>query len=388
MENASIKKFYKFLTTDILTIVEILQEHKRKVYIVGGAIRDYYFNEPINEVDFDIATDATPDEITKWMTEVGIKVKSIGENYGTLLVIVKKKAFEVSTLRREVFESPGVPPKVSFVENIEEDLDRRDFKFNAIVFDVTTKEFSDKYNGLEDIEQFRISMIGNAEERLREDGLRIIRLARFASKYHLEIDQELITALEKIGEAVKFRNPVALQIEFFKLLLLPNPAFGLKLLFRYNILKALFPSLSFYAREPKETVDIKKIEQYLDRIKEIPSRSESVRFFFLLKVLSQKNELSKDLLLQISKDFKLSEKLMQTLVRLVQSWTDFPHNLDLKTLKRWIRATGINASEDLLPFIFLDAEISGKSDILSNQESFLHESQKIIQSFRNIGISP
>jgi len=120
MENASIKNFYKFLTSDILTIVEILQEHKRKVYIVGGAIRDYYFNEPVKEIDFDIATDATPDEITKWMTEVGIKVKPIGENYGTLLVIIKKKAFEVSTLRREVFENPGVPPKVSFVENIEE----------------------------------------------------------------------------------------------------------------------------------------------------------------------------------------------------------------------------------------------------------------------------
>lgn len=388
MENASIEIFFKLLTADILTIVEILQEHKRKVYIVGGAIRDYYFNESINEIDFDIATDATPDEITKWMTEVGIKVKPIGENYGTLLVIVKKKAFEVSTLRREVFESPGAPPKISFVENIEEDLDRRDFKFNAIVFDVAAKEFLDKYNGLEDIQQNRISMIGKAEERLREDGLRIIRLARFASKYDLEIDQELITALEKIGEAVKFRNPVALQIEFFKLLLLPNPAFGLKLLFKYNILKALFPSLSFYAGEVEDTVDKKKIEQYLDRIEEIPSRSESVRLFFILKVLSQKSELSKDLLVQISNDFKLSEKLMKTMVRLVQSWIEFPHDLDLKALKRWIRATGINASEDLFPFIFLDAEITSKSVLLLNQESFLHESQKIIQSFRNKGISP
>ncbi|MFX0086346.1 MAG: hypothetical protein ACFFAU_11740 [Candidatus Hodarchaeota archaeon] len=357
-----------------------MQTHQKLVYIVGGAIRDFFFKLPIKDIDFDIATNATPEEITVWMSEKGIKVKPVGGKYGTLLVIVNKKAFEVSTFRKEVFKTLGKPPRVFFVETIEEDLDRRDFKFNAIAYNVNTQEFSDKFNGMEDIRLNRISMIGNAETRFQEDGLRIIRLARFVSKYNLTISQNIISAIERIGKDTKFRNPVSLQNEFFKMLLLPNPTLGLKLLFNYKILEAVFPDLAYLNTDRSDKSQVMK---YLDRFEEIPSRTPMVRFFSLLLILAQKVQLTQEILIRISMNLKLSKKSIQSLVRVLHSWQNFPQDLNLKMIKRWVRATGINTSEDLLPFIFINAEISGNEGILLNQSFFISEIQKIIQSFRN-----
>ncbi len=382
MNPTSRREFNNLLTSELKIIIEILLVHQKLVYIVGGAIRDFFFKLPIKDIDFDIATNATPDEIKDLMSEKGIKVKPVGGKYGTLLVIVNKKAFEVSTFRKEVFNTLGEPPRVFFVETIEEDLNRRDFKFNAITYNVNTKEFSDKFNGMEDIRLNRISMIGNAEIRFQEDGLRIIRLARFVSKYNLAINQNIITALEKIGKNAKFRNRVSLKNEFFKMLLLPHPTLGLKLLFNYEILEAIFPDLA-YLKKNKFTES--QIVKYLDRFEEIPSRTPMVRFFSLLLILTQKVELTQEILIEISKNLELSKKAIQSLVRLLHSWNNFPEDFNLKMIKRWVRATGINTSDDLLPFIFINAEISGNEKILLNQRLFVFEIQKIIQSFRNKG---
>jgi tRNA nucleotidyltransferase/poly(A) polymerase len=384
MEDTSVIKFDRLLTSDLKIIIEILQTHQKLVYIVGGAIRDFFFKRPIKDIDFDIATNATPEEITDWMSEEGIKVKPIGGKYGTLLVIVKKKAFEVSTFRREAFKTLGEPPRVFFVDTIEEDLNRRDFKFNAIVYDVSKRDFSDKFNGMQDIQLQRISMIGNAEDRFKEDGLRIIRLARFASKYNLTISQDIITAIEKIGRGAKFRSHISLQNEFFKLLLLPNPTFGLKLLFDYKVLEAIFPDLPYLKVDSSAK---SKIMKYLDRFEEIPSRTPMVRLFSLLLILSRKVQLTEELLVKISKDLELSKKAMQSLVRLLQSWTNFPQDYDSKMLKRWVRATGINTSEDLLPFILINAKILRNEKIVLKEKFLVSKIQKIIQSFRNKGKS-
>ena len=384
MEETSLRKFDRLLTSDLKIIIEILQMHQKPVYIVGGAIRDFFFKEPIKDIDFDIATSATPEEITAYMTEKGIKVKPIGGKYGTLLVIVRKKAFEVSTFRREVFDVLGEPPRVIFVDTIEEDLNRRDFRFNAIVYDVSRKELFDRFNGMEDIRLRRISIIGNAEDRFREDGLRIIRLARFVSKYNLKIMPDIITAIEIIGKDAKFRNPVSLQNEFFKFLLLPNPVSGLKLLFNYEVIKAVFPDLPFLE---VDSLTKSQIMKYFDRFEEIPSRMPMVRLFSLLLILSRRRELTQDILVKISKHLELSKKSTQRLVRLIQSWRNFPLEFDSRTLRRWVRATGINTSEDLLPFIFINAEILGKKKILMNQNFLVSEIQKVLQSFRIKGKS-
>ncbi len=380
MENSSISEFNKLFTPDLQRVIRVLLIHNKEAVVVGGAVRDFFLKNPVKDIDFDIATNAHPDEITEWMIKSGFKVKPIGGKYGTLLIIVGKKAFEVSTYRHEVYEVHGKPPKVSFVEKIEDDLERRDFRFNALVFNINNQTFLDMHHGLEDIKLLRISMINDPETRLREDGLRIIRLARFVSKYNLEIAPELLTALAKVGKEAKFRNPAALRIEFFKLLTLSTPMVGLKLLFEYDIFSAIFPK--FWRTEADS--DMKsQIYSYFDKFGNIPSRIVMLRLFSLLIVLKRKSNLTQEILVEISENLRLPTKSFQVIKRLLQSWMTFPREGNLETLKHWIRATGINTSEDLLVFIFLDAEITKNTNFSLKRGFILKETQKIIKSFRN-----
>ncbi|MHA2307108.1 MAG: CCA tRNA nucleotidyltransferase [Candidatus Hodarchaeales archaeon] len=380
MENSSISKFNKLFTPELQKIIDVLLIHNKEAVIVGGAVRDFFLQKPVSDIDFDIATNAQPDEITKWMVESGFKVKPIGGKFGTLLIIVHKKAFEVSTYRHEVYETPGRPPRVSFIEKIEDDLERRDFRFNALTYNINQQKFLDKYSGLEDIKRLRISTIGDPETRLREDGLRVIRLARFASKYNLSIDSELLKALEKVGKEAKFRNPAALRIEFFKLLTISTPKMGLRLLFDNNVFSAIFPKIPLV----KADSDLKHhVYRYFDKFSQIPSRIVMIRLFSLLLVISKEGNLKQEIIKEVSDNLRLSVRSFQILERLIWSWDNFPRDGNLRRLKHWIRGTGINTSEDILIFIFLFAEIS-ESTALSLKRGFIFkETQKIIKSFRN-----
>ena len=122
---------------------------------------------------------------------------------------------------------------------------------------------------------------------------------------------------------------------------------------------------------------------YFDKFGNIPSRIVILRLFSLLIVLKRKSNLTREILVEVSDNLSLSTKSFQVIERLLQSWMTFPRDINLGTLKHWIRATGINASEDLLVFIFLDAEISKNTNISLKRGFILKETQKIIKSFRN-----
>ncbi|MHA1968358.1 MAG: hypothetical protein ACW964_11200 [Candidatus Hodarchaeales archaeon] len=226
----------------------------------------------------------------------------------------------------------------------------------------------------------RISTIGDPETRLREDGLRVIRLARFVSKYNLSIDSELLKALEKVGKEAKFRNPAALRIEFFKLLTLSTPTMGLRLLFDNNVFSAIFPKIPFV----KTDSDLKyHVYRYFDRFSQIPSRIVMIRLFSLLLVISKEDDLKQEIIKEVSDNLRLSVKSFQILERLIWSWDNFPQDGNSRRLKHWIRGTGINTSEDILIFIFLFAEISERTELSLKRGFIFKETQKIIKSFRN-----
>ena len=99
-------EFSKLLSPEVTIILDILQKHNKDAYIIGGAVRDFLLGYTIG--DFDVATDALPKEISEWMNEIDAKIKPIGGDFGTVLVIIGKKAFDVSTYRKETFEVPTV----------------------------------------------------------------------------------------------------------------------------------------------------------------------------------------------------------------------------------------------------------------------------------------
>lgn len=370
--------FAEILPSELQLIIESLLSHQMKVYIVGGAVRDYLLGFPVK--DFDIATNAQPDQVQRMLGEVKVKTRPIGRRFGTILAIVGKKAvFDVSTFRQETFYIPGKPPKVKFVDSLEEDLVRRDFRFNAIAFDPSLQEFTDIYNGYEDIQHKTIRMIGDPHTRLMEDGNRILRLARFTSKFNLSIHPNLETSVLVIGKNTPFWNYAALQKEFFKLLALPDPSKGLILLWNADILSKILPNFSF-SKTKVEKIGIEKIFQ---QFKEISSSNIWIRLFGLLLFLSEEPFHTKETWDLVGKDLRMTTKHQQNIIHLLQCWVNFPSVFESGKLKKWIRATGINTSLDFLKLIFLNAELTGHQELLKQRELYLIESQSIIQRMRS-----
>jgi tRNA nucleotidyltransferase/poly(A) polymerase len=364
-------EFANLLPSELLIIIETLQRHDKDALIIGGAIRDFLFGSEIG--DFDVATDAVPEEIKKWMNAVNVKTKFIGGEFGTVLAIVGKSAFDVSTYRTETFEVHGQPPTVAFVNSLTADLARRDFRLNAIVYNPQDKMISDPHCGINDIRNKTIHMIGDPEIRLKEDGLRIIRLARFMAKFDLTPDHFILSAVHSIGKNAKFRNKRAMRIEFLKLIQVSNPSKGLNLLYQNESLKAILPQFPF---------SIYSTDEIIKRFSLVTVDNEITRLFGFLILMTDDSQLNESHFKQVSFDLELSFKQEQQLQRLYTSWKNFPLNFDLQMIKRWVRATGINASEVLVHIYFLKLEKEKKHLDKDRRDQYLKLVRKFVKKLK------
>lgn len=364
------------ISSELLSILKALWSHQKEVYIVGGAVRDCLLGFPVK--DFDVTTNARPKEIELILRNVGIKSKPIGGKFGTILAIIGRDAvYDVSTFRREIYPISG-SPEVIFVDSLEEDLIRRDFRFNAIAFDPKQKEFIDRYDGFLDLQRGRIRAIGDAYTRLVEDGTRIIRLARFASKFNFQIHHDLISATRTIGKKATFFSYTRLKKEFYKFLMLPDLTKGLHLLWDAGILAAMFPNFPFLNYRANG-VNPGKI---VNKFREFTTQDIILKLFALLLFFSEEKDHNQDVWHLVSQDFKMTVKEQKKLSHLLNSWLNFPKFSDYKRLKRWIRATGINTCENLLHLVFLLAELKDNSEILSKRKAILKETSAILKAFR------
>lgn len=200
------------------------------IFIVGGCVRDLLMRR--TPKDWDLTTSATPDEIIDICTKNNIKYIETGIKYGTITLMVKDIPFETTTFRRDSFTSDGRRPSyVEFSDNIMDDLSRRDFRMNAIAINLTDylnsnflvdslmDKLIDPYNGLEDIKNEEINCVGEPSERFREDGLRIMRAIRFATKYNFTIGKETMDAIFKHHDYLSYISIERIQSEFNQILL-------------------------------------------------------------------------------------------------------------------------------------------------------------------------
>ena len=169
-------------------------KNKINVMLVGGCVRNYLNNEQIGDID--LATTLTPGEVIKKLSNTNFKVLKTGIDHGTLTLQQDKEIFEITTLREDV-STDGRHAKVSFTNSWEKDSNRRDFTINAIYLDQNGKIF-DPHNGRKDLKDKRIKFIGNPQERIEEDYLRIIRFLRFSIQYkNFEKDKDTIKIIKK-----------------------------------------------------------------------------------------------------------------------------------------------------------------------------------------------
>ena len=174
-----------------LKLAKLFQDNDKKLYLVGGTVRDYLMDNELS--DMDAVTDATPDEMKVFLYE--LKTDFTFSKYGSIKIFFDDIKFDVTTLRKETtYSDARHPSDIVFVKSLEEDYVRRDFTINAMYLDSSLK-LIDYVGGKQDLEKHILRMVGDPEIRLAEDPLRIIRAIRFALTYNLEFDSQLKTAI-------------------------------------------------------------------------------------------------------------------------------------------------------------------------------------------------
>ena len=173
---------------------ELFQSTGKKLYLVGGSVRDFLTGD--KPKDFDLATDALPDEV---LEIVGDKYRTNlqGRAFGVVVVFTKEipEGMEIATFREDV--SKGRNPEVKLGVTIEQDVKRRDLTYNSLFYDLDKREIVDLVGGKEDLQSGITRMVGDPIERFDEDSLRILRAFRFASRYEHPLHKDTESAIEK-----------------------------------------------------------------------------------------------------------------------------------------------------------------------------------------------
>ena len=231
-------------------VTDIITQAGKQIYLVGGAVRDILRGR--KSKDWDLATDATPDEIIalfhRKKTNDG-KNRSLviptGIKHGTVTIHYRDLNIEITTFRCESSYSDGRrPDSVEFGVSIEEDLSRRDFTMNAAAYKLPGGPLVDPFDGRKDIKNRVIRCVGNPLERFSEDGLRPVRAVRFASQLDFSVDKDVLDA---IPESLAFTAKVAserIREELDKIIASDKPSAALLLMEQTGLMKLLIPELA------------------------------------------------------------------------------------------------------------------------------------------------
>ena len=186
---------------------KIFKENGFSIFEVGGSVRDELLG--LEVYDFDFATDATPEEMMKFLPDAN----DTFAKYGCIKYKGEHGRAEITTFRvEEDYDDFRHPRTVEFVKSLEEDYKRRDFTINAIYKDVNGKLY-DPAHGVFDINNKVIRFIGNPETRIKEYPLRILRAKRFASKLGFKIDDNSLEAINKLSYLLDKLNPEKIKEE-------------------------------------------------------------------------------------------------------------------------------------------------------------------------------
>jgi poly(A) polymerase len=221
-----------------IQIVRRLQAAGFAAFWVGGCVRDFLLGrEP---QDFDIATDARPEQIEKLFK----RTVGVGRKFGVMVVIENEHQFQVATFRAEADYKDGRRPTKVVFANAEADAQRRDFTVNGLFYDPLTKKIHDWVGGEKDLHAKIIRTIGAPEERFAEDHLRLLRAIRFAAQLNFEIEPKTFVAVKTFAPKIKLISAGRIRDELVKLFRPPHASRGLVLLHESGLLEHILPELA------------------------------------------------------------------------------------------------------------------------------------------------
>jgi len=232
MDNASIHPLLK-------EIASVFASGGKKAYLVGGAVRDMIRGRKAE--DWDLATDATPQEVTSLFR----KVIPTGIKHGTVTILYKGHSLETTTFRTESDYSDGRrPDSVTYAATIEDDLSRRDFTMNAIAVELPSGHFVDPFGGVADIKRRLIRCVGNPEERFNEDGLRPLRAARFSAQLEFDLDPATLAAIPGALTKTSMVASERIRDELDKTLRAETPSIGFYVMEKTGLLNLILPEIA------------------------------------------------------------------------------------------------------------------------------------------------
>ena len=199
------------IPNDVIKIHKAFKKNGKKLYVVGGAIRDAILGK--SPKDFDLATDAKPEEVEKIAKDNGISSKPIGKAFGVVSLFINKVEYEIATFRKDIGKGRR-PTSVDYTD-IQGDVKRRDLTVNALFYDIDKKEIVDLVGGIADLKKKNIRTVGKAKERFDEDPLRKLRALRFWTRLGGTLDKELLDALQN-DPSIKGVSGERIRDEFLK----------------------------------------------------------------------------------------------------------------------------------------------------------------------------
>ncbi len=226
-------------------VMEKVSDIISPVYLVGGSVRDYILGREVN--DFDFTTPMLPDDIESSFIKSGRKVWTSGKRFGTIASKVKLddgsfEKVEVTTFRTETYEKNSRKPEVRFEVDITKDLGRRDFTMNALAYN--RYKLIDPFDGQQDINSKLIRAVGNPRQRFKEDPLRIMRAARFASQLDFRIQDDTYLKMIERAHSILSISKERVMDEMNKILMSDNPSVGLDILMQTKVFNYIIPELS------------------------------------------------------------------------------------------------------------------------------------------------
>lgn len=225
-------------------IIKTIMDAGYEAYVVGGCVRDSILGRVPG--DWDITTSAKPEEVKALFR----RTIDTGIQHGTVTVMLDKEGFEVTTYRIDgKYEDSRHPKEVTFTPNLVEDLKRRDFTINAMAYNEESG-LVDIFGGLADIENKTIRCVGNAEERFREDALRIMRAIRFSAQLGYTIEEQTRAAIRELAPTLQKISVERIQVELTKLITSPHPD-TLRMAYEMGVTKIVLPEFDKMMETPQ-----------------------------------------------------------------------------------------------------------------------------------------
>ncbi|MDH7578123.1 MAG: HD domain-containing protein [Bacillota bacterium] len=230
------------LPEEVRQACNLLAEHRYQAFVVGGGVRDLLLG--ITPQDWDLATDARPQEVERLFKHAGFKVLPTGLRFGTLTVLNRDYPLEITTFRVEGdYYDFRRPDQVCFVGEIEADLARRDFTINAMAFDPVHSLLCDPFGGLRDLGKGTIKAVGDPEARISEDPLRMMRGIRLAAEFGFRVEEKTEHAIIRNAELIRKVSAERIRDELNRILMALHFMQGLELLQKLGLLFLIIPEI-------------------------------------------------------------------------------------------------------------------------------------------------